>query len=59
MRRVLAGLLGAFALAGIVSVPAHASGFDLSGTGVIGAPLTVVSDIGPLHVGRLPLFGGR
>ncbi|WP_438484686.1 hypothetical protein [Streptomyces sp. S186] len=57
MRRVLAGLLGALTLAGIVSVPAHAGGLGPGGAGVIGAPLTVVSDISPLHLGRLPLFG--
>ncbi|MER6046756.1 hypothetical protein K2224_39600 (plasmid) [Streptomyces sp. BHT-5-2] len=59
MRRVLASLLGSLALAGIVAVPAHAGGLGAGATGVIGAPLTVVSDLGPLHFGRLPLFGGR
>ncbi|GAA2669169.1 hypothetical protein [Streptomyces lunalinharesii] len=56
MRRALAALLGALALAGALSAPAHADGTGPSVTGVLGDPLKVASDIGPLHVGRLPLL---
>ncbi|MFF2811289.1 hypothetical protein ACFVT2_29750 [Streptomyces sp. NPDC058000] len=57
MRRALATLLGALALTGVLSVPAHADGNDPGVGGFLGNPLKVASDIGPLHVGRLPLLG--
>ncbi|MEU7637998.1 MULTISPECIES: hypothetical protein [unclassified Streptomyces] len=56
MRRALATLLGALALTGVLSVPAHADGNEPGVGGVLGDPLKVASDIGPLHVGRLPLL---
>ncbi|MFG2890728.1 hypothetical protein QOM21_09675 [Streptomyces sp. Pv4-95] len=55
MRRTLATLLGAFALAGALSFPAHA---DVPGTGiagVLGDPVKAASGVGPLQVGQLPL----
>ncbi|ANZ15190.1 hypothetical protein [Streptomyces noursei] len=57
MRRALVTLLGAVALTGVLSVPAHAGGLGAGGRGIIGDPLKVASDIGPLHLGRLPLLG--
>ncbi|MFK0296179.1 hypothetical protein ACIQU6_37680 [Streptomyces sp. NPDC090442] len=58
MRRALAAFLGAVALMGILSVPAHAdSGTGLEGA--LGAPLKVVTNLGPLHIGQLPLLDRR
>lgn len=56
MRRAVATLLGALALTGVLSVPAHADGNDPEIGGFLGDPVKVASDIGPLHVGRLPLL---
>ncbi|MFJ9849607.1 hypothetical protein [Streptomyces sp. NPDC101150] len=57
MRRVFATLLGALALAGTLSIPAHAGtpAPDPLG-GVLGIPLKANSTLGPLHVGQLPLI---
>ncbi|GGU51396.1 hypothetical protein GCM10010211_15080 [Streptomyces albospinus] len=57
MRRVFAALLGAFALAGALSMPAHADGPGGAVLGILGAPVKATSDIGPLHIGRLPVLG--
>ncbi|MFE0189352.1 hypothetical protein [Streptomyces sp. NPDC059008] len=54
MRRVLVTLVGAFALTGVLSLPAHAE----PGPGVIGIlgdPVRANSNIGGLQVGQLPL----
>ncbi|MFI9047572.1 hypothetical protein [Streptomyces sp. NPDC053427] len=57
MRRVLATLLGALALTGTLSLPAHADGPTSDPVaGVLGIPLKANSTIGPLHVGQLPLL---
>ncbi|WP_275462388.1 hypothetical protein [Streptomyces noursei] len=56
MRRALAALLGTLALTGVLSAPAYADGTGPGVTGVLGDPLKVASDLGPLHVGRLPLL---
>ncbi|WP_198540089.1 hypothetical protein [Streptomyces sp. CT34] len=57
MRRVFAALLGAFALAGALSVPAHADGPGAGVLGILGNPVKATSDIGPVHIGKLPLLG--
>ncbi|MFJ9409455.1 hypothetical protein [Streptomyces sp. NPDC101393] len=55
MRRTLATLLGALALAGALAVPAHADAPDTGIAGVLGEPVKAASDVGPLTVGQLPL----
>ncbi|MEV0369266.1 hypothetical protein AB0I10_05505 [Streptomyces sp. NPDC050636] len=57
MRRALATLVGALALTGALSVPAHAEGPGSSVSGLLGVPVKAASDIGPLHLGELPLLG--
>ncbi|MEU9110314.1 hypothetical protein AB0D04_00635 [Streptomyces sp. NPDC048483] len=57
MRHALATVLGALALTGALSIPAHANGPTPDPvTGVLGIPLKANSAIGPLHIGQLPLF---
>ncbi len=54
MRRVLVTLVGALALAGALSLPAHAE----PGPGVIGIlgePVRANSNIGGIQLGQLPL----
>lgn len=60
MRRVLATLLGALAITGVLSIPAHAGEPVAPGAGIaglLGDPVKAASDVGPLHLGRLPLKG--
>ncbi|UQA95040.1 hypothetical protein [Streptomyces halobius] len=58
MRRTLATLLGAFALTGALSLPAHAEQPAPGGAiGLLGVPLKATSEIGPFHLGELPLLG--
>ncbi|MFG2136888.1 hypothetical protein [Streptomyces sp. NPDC048650] len=57
MRRALATLLGALALAGALSAPAYADDPSAGLAGVLGVPVKAASDVGPVHIGRLPLIG--
>ncbi|MFB7634150.1 hypothetical protein ACFC0M_24830 [Streptomyces sp. NPDC056149] len=59
MRRALAASLGAVALIGILSAPAHAGGTGTGLGGALGSPLKLVTNLGPLHLGRLPLLDRR
>ncbi|KIZ18868.1 hypothetical protein [Streptomyces natalensis] len=56
MRRALAALVGALALAGTLSLPAHADppGVTQNVPALIGVPLKLSSDVGPLHLGNWP-----
>ncbi|MGW1378198.1 hypothetical protein ACWD6P_28545 [Streptomyces sp. NPDC002446] len=55
MRRALATLVGALALAGALSVPAHADGPVVGVPGILGEPVRAASNIGGLQFGGLPL----